>query len=178
MDKNPEPAPAAAPVAPATLTPDMIALIGAAVGAAVKETQASAAEVNADALKRALKPENTAAPMISVFNPAGDRDNPRPKLKALVTLFDGIPIDGTTDTVEEIELYNQLEAGEYFVTRSDGTRMPFTVREIRNDLQQLQRINIQFPYRDEADRAGVLPMIVWLRDVVAQIAQRKASAAA
>ncbi len=158
------------------LTPELIALIAATVGAAVKETQASAAEVNADALKRALKPENAFHPQISIFNPQGDRDHPRPTLKAQFTLFDGIPIDGTTDTVEELTLLNRLEAGEYLVPKSDGTQMPFKVREIRNDLGELRRVDIQFPYRDDADRAGVLPMVVWLRDVVAQIAARKASA--
>lgn len=151
-------------------------LMTVAVAAGVKTATEGSADVHAEAMKRALKPENAFHPQISVYNPAGDRDHARPALKAQFTLFDGIPIDGTTDTVEELTLYNQLEHGEYFVDRSDGTRMPFKVREIRNDMHQLQRIDIQFPYRDEADRAGVLPMVVWLRDVVAQIAVNKASA--
>lgn len=151
-------------------------LMTLAVSAGVKTATEGSADVHAEAMKRALKPENAFAPMQSVFNPAGDRDHPRPALKAQFTLFDGIPLDGTTDSVEELLLLNQLEHGEYFVDKSDGTRMPFKVREIRNDMGQLQRIDIQFPYRDEADRAGVLPMTVWLRDVVSQIAARKASA--
>lgn len=166
------------PAPVATLSPDLIALVAATVAAAVKETTLSAAEINADAMKRALKPENAAPPMVSIYNPAGDRDHPRPKLKAKVTLFDGIPIDGDTDSVEEITLYNQLEAGDYFVQKADGTRMPFTVREHRNDMRELQRINISFPYRDEADRAGVMPMVGWLRDVVSQIEAKKVIAAA
>lgn len=149
-------------------------LMTVAVAAGVKTANEGNADVHAEAMKRALKPENAFATGISVYNVAGGHD--KPALKAQFTLFDGIPYDGTTDTVEEITLLNQLEHGEYFVDKSDGTRMPFKVREIRNDMGQLQRVDIQFPYRDEADRAGVLPMTVWLRDVVGQIAARKASA--
>lgn len=151
-------------------------LISSSVAAGVKVATEGAADVHADAMKRALKPENAFSPMKSAFNPAGDMDHPRPALKAVFTLFDGIPIDGTTDTVEEITLLNQLEHGEYFVPKADGTRMPFRVKEIKNDMGQLQRVDIWFPYRDEADRAGVLPMVLWLRDVVGQIQARKSAA--
>lgn len=153
-----------------TLSMEQIALI---VATAVKTASEGSADVHAEAMKRALKPENAMSPMKSIFNPAGDQASPRPALKALFTFFDGIPVDGTTDTVEELTLYNQLEQGEYLVDKSDGTKMPFKVREVRNDLGQLRRVDMSFPYRDEADRAGVLPMVVWLRDVVAQIAARK-----
>jgi hypothetical protein len=74
--------------------------------------------------------------------------------------------------VEELELMNKMVAGDYFVSKSDGTMVPFKVREIRNDLGQLRRIDLSFPYRDESDRAGVLPMAMWLRDVVRQIERR------
>jgi len=143
--------------------------ISAAVSAAIAATQAGNAEANAQAMKRALKPENDPAPLISVYNPAGDRDSPRPRLKCAFTVFDGIPIDGTTDTVEELELMNALEAGDYWVMKSDNMPMKFQVREMRNELGVLQRINLAFPYRDAADAAGVMPMVVWLREVVRQI---------
>src|SRR5262252_11161611 len=81
-----------------------------AVAAGVKAAMEGSAEANAKAMKAALRPENDPAPMISAFNPKGDRDNPRPKLKCEFSLFEGIPIDGVTDTVEEIELMNQLVA--------------------------------------------------------------------
>lgn len=146
--------------------------LAAAVTAGISASQAGNAEANAQAMKRALKPENDPAPMVSVYNPLGDRDHPRPRLKCEFTLFDGIPVDGTTDTVEEIELMNQLVAGDYWVTKSDNTPMKFSVREVRNDLGQLRRINLHFPYRDAADAAGVLPMVVWLREIVRQIETR------
>lgn len=154
-----------------TLTMEQLALV---VATAVKTASEGSADVHADAMKRALRPENAFSPMKSAFNPAGDVASPRPALKAAFTLFDGIPIDGTTDTVEELTLYNLMEQGDYLVDKSDGTKMPFKVREIRNDLGQLQRIDLSFPYRDEADRAGVLPMKVWLRDVANQIAAKHA----
>jgi hypothetical protein len=161
--------PVSAAAEPITLSMDQLSAI---VAMAVKTAMEGSAEANAFAMKKALKPENDPAPMISAFNPAGDRDHPRPKLKCEFTLFDGIPIDGTTDTVEELELMNKMVAGDYFVSKSDGTLVPFKVREIRNDLGQLRRIDLSFPYRDESDRAGVLPMAMWLRDVVRQIERR------
>jgi hypothetical protein len=147
---------------PQTMTPEAIAM---AVGAAI----AAQAETNAQAMKKALKPENDPAPLISAFNPRGDRDFPRPKLRCEFTLFDGIPLDGTTDTYEELELLNQLVGGEYWVTKSDGSPMKFKVREIRNDLGVLRRIDLSFPYRDATDAASLMPMVVWLREIVAQI---------
>lgn len=102
-------------------------LMSTSVAAGVKTATEGSADVHADAMKRALKPENAFSPMKSAFNPAGDLDHPRPTLKCIFTLFDGIPIDGTTDTVEELSLMNQLEHGEYFVMKSDGSRMPFQI---------------------------------------------------
>jgi hypothetical protein len=153
--------------------PQQAALSVDQITAAVAAVMAGSAENNAQAMKKALKPENDPAPMISVYNPLGDRDHPRPKLKCEFTLFDGIPIDGTTDTVEEITLMNELVAGDYWVTKSDNTPMRFQVREIRNDLGTLRRINMAFPYRDAADAAGVMPMVIWLRECVRQIHENR-----
>jgi len=175
-EPTPEPAPEPPPAAvmPPLTPQQMIEMMTAGVTAGVSAAVKAQADPLADAMKRALKPENAFSPLVSVFNPAGDRDHPRPALRVPFTLFDGIPIDGTTETVEELTLFNQLEAGDYLVTKSDGSRVRFTVREIRNDLGVLQRINIAFPYRDEADRQGVMPMVMWLREVVQQIQENKA----
>jgi hypothetical protein len=143
------------------------------IAAAIRVANEGTAEANAYAMKKALKPENDPAPMVSVYNPEGDRDHPRPALKCEFTVFNGIPIDGTTDTVEELTLFNRLVAGDYWVGKSDGSMMLFKVREHRNDLGHLRRIDISFPYRDDADRAGVMPMVSWLRDVVRQIDARQ-----
>jgi hypothetical protein len=183
---EPEPGPDPEPELPLLTARDM-AMIAATVSAVMKAVPAAAStsvadvaagvreamkgnvEANAAAMKRVLKPENDPAPMISVFNPAGDRDHPRPVLKCQFTLFDGVPIDGLTDTVEELTLYNKLIAGDYWVTKSDGTMVLFKVREHRNDLNQLQRIDLSFPCRDEADRNGCMPMVMWLHEIVRQI---------
>src|SRR5262252_5112713 len=176
---EPEPKPEPEPVPPDP-TPQlvmshqqMIEMISAAVGAAVSSAAKAQADPLADAMKRALKPENAFSPQFSVFNPAGERDHPRPQLRCPYTLFDGIPIDGTTETVEELTLMNGLEAGEYFVTKSDNTQIPFRVTEHRNDLGVLKRVDISFPYRDESDRQGLMPMAFWLKEVHAQMAARK-----
>jgi hypothetical protein len=166
-DGEPEPVPDPDPHPTVNLTVEQLTQ---AMATGVKAAIEAQADPLAQAMKQALKPENAFPPLISAFNPLGDRDHPRPRLRCLFSVFDAIPIDGTTDTAEELALYNQLEPGDYFVTKSDGSKMPFLVREHRNDLGVLQRINISFPYRDEADRQGLMPMIFWLREVVAQIA--------
>jgi len=170
---EPEPEPDPRPIPPPSLQVAAVQALTVEdltkiVAAGVKAATEAQADPLAQAMKSALKPENAFYPAVSVFNPLGDRDHARPPLRCLFTLFDGIPIDGTTETREEIDLFNQLQPGDYSVTRSDGSRMPFLVREHRNDLGVLQRVNISFPYRDEADRQGLMPMVFWLREVVAQ----------
>jgi len=180
-EPNPDPEPEPEPLPPPdqvvpglTMThQQMIEMISASVTAAVTAASKAQADPLADAMKRALKPENAFSPQFSVFNPAGERDHPRPQLRCPYTLFDGIPIDGTTETVEELTLMNGLEAGEYFVTKSDNSLIPFRVTEHRNDLGVLKRVDISFPYRDESDRQGLMPMAFWLKEVHAQMAARK-----
>lgn len=44
---------------------------------------------NAAGIRQALKPENPTHPDISAFNPEGERDHPRPKLKHRKTYWAG-----------------------------------------------------------------------------------------
>ena len=63
---------------------------------------------NAESTRKALKPEIAAGPDISVFNPRGERDFPRPELKHKV-LFCGMELDREELTVGEIELFNKFD---------------------------------------------------------------------
>ncbi len=90
-----------------------------------------AATINAQAMKKALRPENEIAPAISAFNPKGETKYPRPKptqiyMMARYPICDPGNYDTTTWT--EIELLNQLRGGAYRVTKSDGTDIEVLVK--------------------------------------------------
>jgi hypothetical protein len=90
-----------------------------------------AATIHAQAMKKALRPENEIAPGVSVYNPRGERDFPRPKPTQIYMLA-RYPIcePGNYDTTTwtEIELLNSLKAGAYRVTKSDGTEIEVLVK--------------------------------------------------
>lgn len=90
-----------------------------------------AATVNAQAMKKALRPENEISPMISVYNPKGETKYPRPKpthiyMMARYPICDPGNYDTTTWT--ELELLNQLKPGEYPVTKGDGLDVKVLVK--------------------------------------------------
>lgn len=62
---------------------------------------------NAKSTRKALRPENERHPDVSAFNPAGERDHPRPKL-ARKTFMAGQLLHEDELTVTEIELFNQF----------------------------------------------------------------------
>lgn len=90
-----------------------------------------AATINAQAMKKALRPENEIAPAISAFNPKGETKYPRPRprqiyMMARYPICD--PGNYDTTTWSEIELLNQLRPGAYMVTKSDGTDVEVLVK--------------------------------------------------
>lgn len=58
-------------------------------------------------LKQTLSPENRLHPDISDYNPRGERDHPRERLRR-PCFFLGVPLDQPTLTVDEIELLNSV----------------------------------------------------------------------
>jgi len=62
---------------------------------------------NAQATRKALRPENERHPDVSAFNPEGERDHPRPKL-ARKAFFAGIELKEDELTRAEIELLNRF----------------------------------------------------------------------
>ena len=127
-----------------------------------QKTAAPAEGLTADALAKAFqkasRPENTAAPRVGPYNPKGDRDHPRPDLKAKFTQ-NGVPLTHNTLTWEEIEALNALPAGEFRVAKANGQKIAFKVRYIRGmDEETIERVEIEFPCKDEAryDHRGLL----------------------
>ena len=73
-----------------------------------KEDLADVLESNSEGVRRALKPENARHPDVSAFNPLGERDHPRPKLRRK-TFWIGVPLEQEELTREEIELFNAID---------------------------------------------------------------------
>lgn len=71
---------------------------------------------NADATEKTVTRSNATHPGVSAFNPKGEREFPRPKLKAQ-TLFLGVPQWEDTLTEVEIDLFNSITSGR---TARDG----------------------------------------------------------
>ena len=118
--------------------------------APVASTEAGlTADALAQAFKQANQRENPAAPMVSVFNPKGERDHPRPALRCK-TFQNGIPMDHDTLTWEEIEALNALPAGSFKVSKSNGQRITFDVKITRGlDGDSLDKVEISYPCKDE-----------------------------
>lgn len=92
----------------------------------------TAATINAQAMKKALRPENEIAPGISIFNPAGDQAHPRPKptqiyMLAKYPICD--PGNYETTTYTELELLSQLRGGLFNVTKADASTVQVMVRQ-------------------------------------------------
>ena len=146
---------------------DLIALVKAARGESDEDLRRRA-QIDAEAIanatgQRATKPD----PGISAFSyPEGDLARPRPPLKCQM-LWDGHPLDLTIVTAREIELLNQMEPGEYPITKTDGSRLTLTVRGTRDVSGRLARLEFTFPCHGE-HRYNVPSMVAMLGEALHQ----------
>ena len=83
----------------------------------IAQAQTDGSERVAMEMKRSHRPSNELVPLRSVFHPRGRAFTPPLKCKMAVPW----PVNGDTETREEVELLNLLEQGEYKVHRADGT---------------------------------------------------------
>ncbi len=100
-----------------------------------------------DRLTREM-PENKQAPLMSVYNPLGDRDNPKPELRAKTT-FAGYEVRSETLTRMEIDLLNRLVGGTFMVTKADGARIPMSVTLKQNNAGTLEQVDILIPCKGD-----------------------------
>ena len=98
----------------------------------LSETQKAIA-AQSDAVQRQIhRPRNEHPPMISAYNPRGDKDFPRPNLKCEIMAPWFRPWDAESLNREEVELLNLLEPGKYLIKRTDGTRVELVCTGIKN----------------------------------------------
>lgn len=114
-------------------------------------------ESTAKSTRQALKPENARHPDISAFNPAGERDHPRPALKRK-TFWANVPLQVTELTTAEIELMNAIE---HTLEARNGRWKA----EIKKDGGE-QELWISFPHDSIDDRMDLPSMEMMLRELV------------
>lgn len=88
----------------------------------------------------------------SAYNPLGERDHPRPKLKCHMYFGSaplGSPKEVTTLTREEIDALNQLTPGHYRITKMDKSKMVVEIKGQLNSNRQLDRLWILLPAGDD-----------------------------
>ena len=149
-------------------TPDQFEQLIEAIRGNAAESVEQQAEIHARVLRQQLYPQNDTCPQISPYNPLGDRDHPKPPLKCAFFLGP-YPLEPETLTVREVELMNQLEPGQYDVTKADGVTVVFLViPSYRTDGRTLERLTIGFPCADSEQRQNFPPFSQMLREVVDQ----------
>lgn len=131
--------------------------------------QRQAADLHAYAMRKALRPEEP-SPQISVYNPLGDVDHPRPKPKCAYWLR-SFPIcdpgDYATVTYTELELLDQIRPGVYPVTKSDGSVVKLAViAEYDSSGTKLTKVILDLPIGDEEQKSNWPPLVQLLTEAI------------
>lgn len=148
-----------------------------------KESQRDSVLVDAlaESHRRLVKPENDAAtiPRISAFNPRGDRDFPRPKLKCPKVFQCGFPFEESQATYEELEHMNLfidrlLEAKktgtslpEFMVSKADGSQARVKLETKWNEFNgTLEELHINYPVVTIDMRSGLYSFLFMLKEML------------
>lgn len=95
------------------------------------------------------RPENPETAAISAYSyPEGDKAHPKAPLKCDM-YWVGYPMTIETLRPDEVDALNRLEPGDYFVTKGNGIRIPFTVAGKRKQNGDLSELWISFPCKDD-----------------------------
>lgn len=166
VDAEPETPPAPAPIM--ALTPEQFqALLEAAKSGGAGES--FNAQDLGKAIAQANQRENVAAPMVSDYNPKGDRDHPKAKFTARRMVQNGIRLTPDSLTVEEIEALNALPKGNWRVTKANGVTTSFVVTvEYEPDGVTEELKSVSYPCRSEEDRYDHRSLFDYALDVLEQ----------
>ena len=123
----------------------------------------------AEATKKALRPENESHPGISVYNPEGERDHPTPDLKCKV-FWCGYPEQKENLTATEVAVINQIEEpGEFLFHRTDGSVEKATIEIERDARGTATRILVSFPCQGQ-NKHNLPSKTALLQEVLGQTA--------
>lgn len=181
----PEPRVTAPPAPPATVSlsmTDLQSIIRGAIEAAQGGQQQLAAAIT-EGIQSTTRHQNEFSPAVSVYNPAGDRDHPRPGLKCHMTLgfqhpktkqiqptYAFQPDDLTA--YEQIAL-NTLEPWEGVVSLLDGTQIALSIVPTHNALNgSLERLVLVVPDFVTAKGSEKRNFVPSIPNLVAQITGR------
>lgn len=117
---------------PSPVDPTLMALLAGMMSTmqSLVQQQVVGNQGAAEAIRRSQDPSNMFAPDVSVFNPRGERDHPRPNLAC--PMFLPWEAEKESLTREEIELLNLLEPGEFYVRRNDESKILVTIKTTTN----------------------------------------------
>jgi hypothetical protein len=130
-----------------------------------------AAQKQVDLMERLINktiPENKTDPGISIYSRKADgtyykpEDKPQLRCKTVVC---GRELTGDTETPDEILLLNQLEPGEYRVTKADLSSIPFKVTSKTSDNGKLEEIAVWFPCTKE-HKHNHMPLTSYIRQAL------------
>jgi hypothetical protein len=141
----------------------------------MKATQLQAAQIQADMQRRVTRPENAFPPMLSTYNPRGDKDFPRPPLKCPMLI--PWPVEADAHTREEIQLLNLLEPGEFMITRTDRSKVKLTVTIARKlDSEEPSQLSVNHETAFNNDNHKQMPHD-WIRQLAMANPKTRAAAA-
>lgn len=160
---------------PDPITLGILSTLTAAVDR-LSQGQLQGAQIIAQATRKASRPSNEAPPKISVLNPRGDKDFPKPPLKCMMLL----PWEAEWESLdrEEIELLNLLEPGDYVVVRNDRTKIKMMVRcefKLDSDVPSKLIMNHDTAFNNDYHRM-MPPLIDMLRGMLKQNPKTRAKA--
>lgn len=127
------------------------------------------AEITAKAHQKLTKPENTVAPGVSVFSRAGgELANPKGPCPYRKMLWGGTEDQWDLLTAEECDLYAELQPGDFFCTRPDGTKFKVSVIVERNAANgKVELLNVAFPTHGKL-KDGLSSKVAMLKELIAQ----------
>ena len=172
----PEPPAPVAPMAPITLTFEQLQQLLASNS----QSHAALADAITQGIRQTKRHENEFSPDVSVFNPLGDRDHPRPGLKCKMTLATQDPRtnvvhgtyqfeDGDLTAYEQIAM-NTLQPWSGVVALMDGALIKVSLVPTYNQIDNsLERLAIVIPAKVTEKGSQIKNMLPSITNLVAQI---------